>query len=150
MQILTTLTTLAASYSTSTSTSNPTSPSPPSISPSVPPHDGGSGGLPLPFPPNTTIYYNSTTSSYPTNSTACPPYLGNSTIYADVCTELLDYPVIAIAAAPDNECTITVYQGSRSCGGGARKDILVIPAGQGCMGLEVEGGGRASGVWTCR
>jgi len=139
MQILTTLTTLAASYSTS----NLTSPSPTSTPP--PPHDGG--GTPQPFPLNTTIYYSTTANS--TNSTTCPQNLGNSTIYAEVCTPIL-WPAIAVAAVPDNECTITVYEGTSVCEGEARKEIFVVPAGQGCVGMEVEGGGVASGVWTCR
>ncbi len=138
MQILTTLTTLAASYSTSTLTSTSTP---------LPPHDGG--GTPHPFPLNTTIYYNSNTSSYPTNSTICPQNLGNSSIYAEICTPIL-WPAIAVAAVPDNECTITVYEDTSVCEGEARKEIFVVPAGAGCVGIQVGGGGVASGVWTCR
>ncbi|KAK0346921.1 hypothetical protein LTR91_015107 [Friedmanniomyces endolithicus] len=147
MQILTTLTTLAAYTSTSLSNSTPTAilnstePTP------SPPHDGG--GTSQPFPLTTTIYFYSTTSSYPTNSTTCPQNLGNSTLYADVCTPIL-WPAIAVATVPGNECTITIYEGTSSCEGEARKEVLVIPAGQGCVAMEVEGVGVASGVWACR
>ncbi|TKA69117.1 hypothetical protein B0A55_08868 [Friedmanniomyces simplex] len=117
MLILTTLTTLTTLASTPT--------------PSIPPHDGG--GAFQPFPISTTLTYYGI-GGWPGDTTMCLMPLGNSTIYADVCTEIL-YPAIAVHAVPDNDCTLTVFEGTATCGGDTGgQEVHVIPAGDGGAG----------------
>ena len=97
-------------------------------------------------------FYQGTISS---DITTCGVQVSNGTIETEYCNSLCTAG-IAIARAPNNHCTFTVYAGSSSCdvNDGGEKVSHPIPAEEGsvCLSTGVEDGcdfQSASGVWSC-
>lgn len=110
------------------------------------------GGIEPPFPLTIGInYYQSKTLSH---TDICGQQVDNGTIEAEACTRICHYG-IAIAQAPDSNCSFTLFRGTVTCDHGATEMVShQIPKGDGsvCIPIGVEdecSEQGASGVWSC-
>lgn len=108
------------------------------------------GGIAPPFPTSIAVTYYQTD-----GSSTCGMEVSKGTIQADMCNELCVMG-ISIAQAPNNNCTYTLYSGSKTCDadGISEKTSYPIPAGKRsvCVETGVQDGCDfqfASGVWSC-
>lgn len=110
--------------------------------------DGGDGGGLTLYPTNTSVtYYQSETCS----ADACMSPVGSGYLEAEQCTTI-DCNAMGVAQAPANNCTLTIYNASTTCGV-ATASVLIL-AGNGTICVENPGikGGmcqRAGAVWSC-
>lgn len=76
----------------------------------------------------------------------------NDTLEAERCTHIPELP-ISISRMPANDCSFTLFIGSKWCGAGegGEKVIYQIPAGEGEVCLNTDWPkDEGSGVWSCR
>ena len=128
------------------------------------PNDPSTNGVEPPFATNTTtVYYQGPTGPIGGDSeSTCNEghAVGTGTLQTEMCSAFCT-DGISIAAAPESNCTFTLYTGTSTCDVGSAETAsggeqiqYVIPAGSGplCVDTGVLDGCQsqfASGVWSC-
>jgi len=107
-----------------------------------------SGGVHPPYPSHTNVSYYYI-GGWPV-SDSCLKHDSDGTIEASVCTPL-KYASVGIWEVPHNNCTLTVYEGSKTCGRNATKEVHKIPRGNSVICASTGAALQdVSVVWACR